>query len=285
MSQTWNRAKQRVYHGITSLKPRQLKARWTGPRVLANSVPKSGTNLLTQCLSLFPMLRPSFRHVTMNFNRRPGTDELKREVNHTGRGQYTSGHVFYTPENAAVVERRNIMMPLIVRDPRDVVTSHFHYVAEKHPQHRLHDHYVSLPDDDARLMASICGVAGDHTADGDRLESIGEWMDAFLSWSEEPYVTVIRFEDLIGPKGGGSETRQLQTIRQLADHLDLTLSTDEVRYIRENVFSTDSSTFRKGLIGDWKNHFTPEHVDAFKQEAGDWLVKMGYEEDDHWGIP
>lgn len=284
MTETWQRFKQRTYFAFASLTPRRLKARRTGPRVLANSVPKSGTNLLTRCLSLFPTLRPSFKHVTMNSNRRDSTEELERKAARTKRGQYTSGHVFYNADNAAIVEEHDLEMPLIVRDPRDVVTSHFHYVSEKHPEHRLHDHYVSLPDDDARLMASIRGVDGAHTDDGDRLESIGEWMDAFLSWQEKPYVTVVRFEDLIGPNGGGSRDRQMETVRQLADHLEVTLSDDEVEYISQNVFSTSASTFRKGLIGDWKNHFTPEHVEAFKDEAGDWLVEMGYEDDADWGV-
>lgn len=284
MSDTWRRAKRRAYFALASLTPRRLRARRTGPRVLANSVPKSGTNLLTQCLSLFPMLRPSFHHVTMNSNRRNSTKELERTVAKTKRGQFTSGHVFYNADNAAIIEEEELKMPLIVRDPRDVVTSHFHYVAEKHPGHRLHSHYVSLPNDEARLMASIRGVEGENTDDGDPLESIGEWLDAFLPWQKKSYVTVVRFEDLIGPEGGGSVGRQKETIVQLADHLEVTLSEDEVENIARNVFSTDSSTFRKGLIGDWKNHFTRKHVEAFKDEAGDWLEEIGYEDDANWGV-
>lgn len=284
MSETWKRAKQRTYFAFASLRPRRLKARWSGPRILANSVPKSGTNLLTRCLALFPMLRPSFDHITMNYNRRSTTRELERKAAKTKRGQYTSGHVFYNADNAAIVEERDLTMPLIVRDPRDIVTSHFHYVTEKHPEHRLHEHYVSLPDNDARLMASIRGVDGKLTDDGDPLESIGKWMDEFLSWREKSYVTIIRFEDLIGPNGGGTSSSQFKVVMQLADHLDVSLSDSEVERIGAKVFSTDSSTFRKGLIGDWQNHFESEHVAAFKDEAGDWLVELGYEGGRDWTL-
>lgn len=282
MSDLIGQAKERAYFLLTSASPRRLAARWSGPKVFANSVPKSGTNLLTQCLSLFPMLRPSFKHVSMNYNRRPGTDQLARKADATKRGQFTSAHVFHSPENAAVVERNDIRMLLMVRDPRDVVTSHFHYVAEKHPQHRLHEHYTNLPDDHERLLASISGVDGEHTDDGDRLESIGTWMDSFLAWEAKPYVETVQFEDLIGPKGGGDRPSQEESVRRIADHLDVSIDEEELAHIADNTYSSGSNTFRKGLIGDWKNHFDPEHVEAFKQEAGDALVCLGYEDDHDW---
>jgi len=284
MGETIDRAKERAYFLATGLSPRRLAARWTGPRVLANSVPKSGTNLLTQCLSLFPMLRPSFDHVTMNYNRRLGTEELSAKAGATKRGQFTSGHIFHDAANAAIVEENDMRMLLMVRDPRDVVTSHFHYVTEKHPEHRLHEYYNDLPDDGERLMASIRGVDGEHTDDGDPLESIGEWMDAFLAWEPKPYVEIIRFEDLIGPMGGGDRRSQEETIRRIGAHLGVELDENDVEHIADNTYSTGSSTFRKGLIGDWENHFTSEHVAAFKQEAGDALIRLGYESDDKWSI-
>lgn len=39
---------------------------------------------------------------------------------------------------------------------------------------------------------------------------------------------------------------------------------------------------RKGVKGDWKNHFTPKVVDKVKQVAGDGLVELGYEDDLDW---
>jgi len=220
----------------------------------------------------------------MNSNRRPSTAEFDRTVPATGRGEYTSGHVFYSDHYHQVVERHDIDVLLMIRDPRDVVTSHFHYVTTKHPDHRLHDHYTSLPDDHARLLASINGVDGRHTGDGDRLEGIGEWMDRFLEWDEQKRTQVIRFEDLIGPRGGGDRNTQLETVERIATHLDISLTDDEVRYVAENVFSTDSSTFRKGLIGDWRNHFEEEHVTDCKSAVGDWLLELGYESDANWTV-
>jgi hypothetical protein len=270
-----------ILRGFT---PRRIAARFDGPRVLANSVPKSGTNLLTQCLSLFPMLRPSFDHVSMNQNRRASTSELERKIANIGRGQYTSGHVFYNETNADILEAHDIRSLLIVRDPRDVVTSHFHYVTSKNTSHRLHEYYADLETDHDRLLASIRGVPGEFSDDGKPLESVGEWMDSFLGWMDEEYTQVVRFEDLIGPHGGGDKAAQRETVRTIASHIDVELSPETIDRVADNTFSTDSSTFRKGLIGDWQNYFEPEHVEAFEDEAGEWLVELGYEPDHHWTV-
>ena len=42
------------------------------------------------------------------------------------------------------------------------------------------------------------------------------------------------------------------------------------------------SHYRKGVAGDWINHFTPAHTEAFNERFGDLLVKLGYEQDDDW---
>jgi hypothetical protein len=40
--------------------------------------------------------------------------------------------------------------------------------------------------------------------------------------------------------------------------------------------------YRKGIVGDWRNHFTPEHKRIFKEVAGDMLIRLGYERDLAW---
>ncbi|MDJ0839983.1 MAG: sulfotransferase [Acidobacteriota bacterium] len=42
--------------------------------------------------------------------------------------------------------------------------------------------------------------------------------------------------------------------------------------------------FRKGVSGDWRNHFTQRDVDHFKALTGDLLVRLGYEEDGNWRL-
>lgn len=44
----------------------------------------------------------------------------------------------------------------------------------------------------------------------------------------------------------------------------------------------ENSFMRKGIVGDWKNSFTREAVDVFKNYAGDELIELGYEKDYSW---
>ena len=47
---------------------------------------------------------------------------------------------------------------------------------------------------------------------------------------------------------------------------------------QENV----KSHYRKGVPGDWRNHFSDAHVRYFKEHFGDLLIKLGYESDNEW---
>ena len=62
-----------------------------------------------------------------------------------------------------------------------------------------------------------------------------------------------------------------------------------VRYVKldtpvlfGNAFPQRSPTFHSGKIGGWREHFTPAHKQLFNQDAGDLLVKLGYESSLDW---
>ena len=43
-----------------------------------------------------------------------------------------------------------------------------------------------------------------------------------------------------------------------------------------------NSFIRKGIVGDWKNHFSVEAAQAFDHHFGEMFVKLGYEADRGW---
>jgi hypothetical protein len=42
------------------------------------------------------------------------------------------------------------------------------------------------------------------------------------------------------------------------------------------------SHYRKGIAGDWANHFSSDHKNYFKENYSDLLIKLGYEKTNNW---
>ena len=51
---------------------------------------------------------------------------------------------------------------------------------------------------------------------------------------------------------------------------------------RERGQEDTSSFYRKGIAGDWKNYFTERDKKIYKEEAGELLIRLGYERDLAW---
>jgi hypothetical protein len=92
---------------------------------------------------------------------------------------------------------------------------------------------------------------------------------------------MVKFEDLVGPRGGGSAETQKRTVERVARHVGLEPEERMMRTVEENIFGV-SNTFRKGQIGGWREEFSEEHARAAREIAGPLLVKLGYEADPEW---
>ncbi len=247
------------------------------PKVLANGPPKSGTNLLRRCLASLPGMRDS----GVNFNRPFGLTHVEQSLEQVYRGSFIKTHIHFTPEYHNLIDRLGFLTILILRDPRDLAVSLLHWATYKYERHRLHPYLRSLGDDAERLMAIIRGVSAEELGTERGIESIEAYVGIFLPWADHGSC-VIRFEDLIGPIGGGSANLQRKAIEKLATHLDIVLDEAQIERVANRLFYRGSRTFRKGQIGDWRNHFTSEHKSAFKEVAGQLLIDLGYESDLGW---
>lgn len=244
--------------------------------VLANSVPKAGSHLLARCLELMGLV---YNRTHVHYLH--PDERIEQAIRGTWLGEFLTAHIPYSTRWHNLLAERRGRVLLIIRDPRDVVVSHFYYVTYKDRKHRLRPYYLQLADDHARLMASIQGLTPSDGNPYGRLDNIARRFRSFLEW-EHHDALVVRFEHLVGPEGGGSAERQEATIRNIAHHLGLPLSPEKVRFVAHNLFYRKSATFRKGSIGDWRNHFTEEHKRVFKELAGDLLIDLGYERDNDW---
>lgn len=285
-SKMLTRAMARAARGLANPARRRYlsirRAHHDGPRVLANSIPKSGTHLLMKCLRLFPDLKLYHDGVLY-----PG--ELKKEhpapvlrrlrrrqssLARMGYGCFAMVHWPYSESALQFVRERDIKMVLMIRDPRDMVISFFKFEMTSR-RHGYHRSFAQLPDDGARLRAAIAGdaVLG--------IPDIAMQLERYTPWIDQG-ICVIRFENLIGEHGGGNRELQLDEIERLSGEIGISLTRNQSEHIADRVFDVGSRTFRKGMIRQWEHEFDDAHRELFKQTAGRFLVELGYEEDMNW---
>lgn len=260
---------------LMGLSPSALKGRIIGPRVLANSIPKAGTNLMERALTFTPGIRMAPFRTLLDWNE--CSPRTARRLKRLHNGQFINAHLPAHREVLDLVDDLGVKALFLIRDPRDVVISNYKYVNEIDTTHFSHKYIAGLPDDNARLTAVINGIDG-------AVASVAELWGRFDGWLTAPNTLVIKYEDLIGSQGGGERGVQLAMIEAIASHIGIKLSPGEIEYVAGNVYSTKASTFRKGKIGTWKDVFTDEHVELFKAQTGDLLIKLGYESNSDWGV-
>lgn len=252
------------------------------PILLGISFPKSGTHLLDQIVLGFSRVAPFSRRLHSFYAEYEGETGRKRApgqalawLDSLGPGDVASAHLFARPEAVARVTSSAFVPYFIFRDPRDVVVSHVFYVTEMEERHVHHKHYAALPDFDSRLKVSILG-----RPDADvEFPDIAGRFTPYLGWLEHPEVLTLHFEDLINDRN--------LTLTRIMDHF---LSRVPLRVPRQLILEclessinpSRSPTFRSGKTGEWRKHFTDEHKKIFKNVAGDLLIRLGYEKDNHW---
>ncbi len=257
-----------------------------GPRVFANGFPKAGTHLLATLLQGLPRMMFSGVHRAAGDYATPGLateldwDALRGTLGRINRGQYMTGHFPAIDGLSELLAELDFAGLLVIRDPRDIVVSAQRYVTglRSHDLHRRFNEQLTTTDD--RIMAMIRGFDGDELGRG--LPSMGVRLESYLGWLDDPSVLVVRFEDLVGPAGGGDEATQVANVAAVAKHVGRELTPQRVSQTADRVWSSKSSTFHTGQRGDWRRHLTDAHREAFKQVAGEQLVRFGYEDDLDW---
>lgn len=264
--------------------------RGSGPRVLANGIPKGGTHLLTALLDGLPGLPFSgYQDTLTTFRRTPFTTAayaaddvdwaaLRGHLGRIGAGQYSVAHFPFAPSLQALLDELGFRHVVIIRDPRDIAVSDAAYI--RRTRRHLHHERVAAMSEADGLAFVIGGCrAGDGTV---ALGSIGARMANYARWIEQDGAYVCRFEDLVGPAGGGDARRQADTIRAIAAHVGRPLSSVGAAALAARVWNPQSHTFRGGRIGGWRQAFDDSHRTLFDAVAGDWLLRLGYERGHDW---
>jgi len=167
----------------------------------------------------------------------------------------------------------------VARDPRDLVISQYFSLKYSHP---LTDPVINKK---RELLNSIPVEEGIleliNNFIGPSLETLEGWMNF-----KDEAVRIFLFEDLFGD-------RQLFIFKDLMEHCRINMSEDILSSLlkkhsfkkitgRDQGDESQNNHYRKGVPGDWKNHFTAEHKNAFKDRFGSILINLGYETDSDW---
>ncbi|MBF0623527.1 MAG: sulfotransferase domain-containing protein [Magnetococcales bacterium] len=237
------------------------------------SYPKCGTHLLSDVLQLvtghtfyWPTDIPS--------NETDGT-MLER----IPRQHFLIGHWHANPTFVAALRARGHRVIVQYRDPRDQVVSFYFYYRNLVEQT---ENAITRVLKDTQTEEGLNRVIAGADPEGDRIFSqplsMMRWMSRWLR-SELP-VLFVSFDEMVNDKPA--------TIGRIARFLGRPLAVDQCLEIaRQTGFDRASATMtanktpdrfkRKGVAGDWRNHFTPANIALFKAVAGDLVPALGFD--------
>ena len=261
------------------------------PQYLINGFPKAGLHLIEQMVK---QVVPPMDSCHLHTNHWIGTFRHNSWTNEWGNmprlyytlarltaGHYLKGHVGYLPELATFCNRAGIGVIFVYRDLRDVVVSHAHHTLNPSPltKHEDKRFFAKMSFDDV-LLACIEGI-------GPYPGIVSRW-EQYAGWLDED-VLHVKFEDARADPKGVAEWIVQYGVKQVTSIFEIEVQFgDELAELTDKMVAAqarqkESSTFRKGEVGGWREAFKLQHREAFKRIGGaDWLVRLGYEENEEW---
>lgn len=183
-------------------------------------------------------------------------------------------HVDGAQHNVQVLKETGVPYLIMYRDLRDVAVSHYFYV-RRTPWHPEHTDYKGLSiEEGLRHFGTTL------------LPEFVDWIRSWHTHRAPDNSLMVRYEGLLADTTA--------TFREVAELFELPSDPETVEAIvdahrfenlsggRTRGKDEEESFFRKGVSGDWKNHFTPTLKKLFKEEAGQALIDFGYEEGLDW---
>lgn len=241
------------------------------PPVVVNSLPKSGTHLLLQITRALPDIRYLGRFIATSPSvtlRERSPEVLARKVSRLLPGETLGAHLHHSRQVSAALSEINALHLFIYRDPRDVIVSEVHYLAEMSRWHRMHRHFAKLEEPSARLALALDGLDA-------RYPECNQRLLPYSGWLADPDVVALRYEDLAG------ERQADEVERVIAAYARRVGKTGDAAALAAHVLAAvrpeRSHTFRRGGSGRWREGLSASEADALTARLKESLEAFGYE--------
>ena len=278
-------------------------------RVLINSLPKSGTHLLSRAIEILGYKEyftasgyindtPRFfvyREIKAALDKKWDTKDTGEKIRIGAltalyadssifrhwlalipKGRYIFGHIPYTPVLNPLLADLNYQHIFIIRDPRAVISSLLPFVLDtgRMPvRHFLEDDFKAFSPTQ-RLNFILEG--GYAPKAGVEINCFADIYRSMLAWRNNSKCLFIRFEDLVGEEGRGSSEKQEDTMGHIASHLEVPFDKNIASKLKR-IYDRSSRTFRNGKIDGWKHSMDAKHLDRLLAYCVPLCAEAGYD--------
>jgi hypothetical protein len=250
-------------------------------KVLVTTLPKSGTHFLNLLMPSLGFRRHFCELDEITAGLIDPDPEVSREharrlvdiIEAMPQDAFIIDHVPYHSALIHWLMKRDVRVVTLIRNPYDFVVSLSHHL-RKHPTE-------SAPADLGvhALQHWICNGQTEDESERPRTPLGKRYLTRFDGWVSDKRAFVLRFEDVIGPRGGGAFSRQVATSMELRDFLGLTLDNAALARAFTCSFNTGVALFRKGQIGSWRTEMHPNTAELIRLMFGALMRAWGYTED------
>ena len=189
---------------------------------------------------------------------------------------YILGHIPKAQILSNILTETNYHHLLIIRDPRAVFVSTYLFVFDTRKiggKHLLKDDLAPMSETERFNFLLKGGYAKEA---GVTIKSFAERYRSMLAWRDEPGCLFLRFEDLVGEGGGGSNEKQKEVVKKIALHLGVSFD-DQISAKLKEIYNPDSRTFRTGKIDGWKNSLDQKIIEHLIEYCQPLCQEAGYD--------
>ncbi|MDQ3623841.1 MAG: hypothetical protein M3463_15355 [Verrucomicrobiota bacterium] len=178
----------------------------------------------------------------------------------------TSGHFGYVQAFHGQLRAAGIHLVFLYRDPRDILLSMANYLLQRgQPEH---------------LVSSLGGLDREalmeRFLEGDsQLLAFEPYLETFAGWRDAEGVLPLRFEELLGPGGGGSLALQKAACTRLVEFLGESGQADRLQAAIAAVYNPRAGTFFRAEIGGF-GHLPENCRQTVQTRLAPLLERWGY---------